>query len=30
VADFLAHHVVAKPLKSIPFLTGLLPADTPA
>jgi DNA repair protein RecO (recombination protein O) len=30
VADFLAHHVVAKPLKSIPFLTGLLPGDTSA
>ncbi len=29
VADFVAHHVVAKRLKSIPFLTGLLPADTP-
>jgi recombinational DNA repair protein (RecF pathway) len=29
VADFVSHHVVAKPLKSIPFLTSLLPADTP-
>ncbi|MGE0161143.1 MAG: DNA repair protein RecO [Gemmatimonadales bacterium] len=29
VADFVAHHVVPKPLKSIPFLTGLLPADAP-
>jgi recombinational DNA repair protein (RecF pathway) len=30
VADFVSHHVVAKPLKSIPFLTGLLPAEQPA
>jgi DNA repair protein RecO (recombination protein O) len=27
VGDFVSHHVVSKPLKSIPFLTGLLPAD---
>ena len=30
VAEFMAHHVVPKPLKSMPFLTGLLPDDTPA
>lgn len=30
VADFVAHHVVPKPLKSLPFLTGLLPAEAPA
>jgi DNA repair protein RecO (recombination protein O) len=30
VADFVSHHVVPKPLKSIPFLMGLLPADVPA
>ena len=30
VSDFIAHHVVAKPLKSIAFLTGLLPTDAPA
>jgi len=29
VADFIAHHVVPKPLKSMPFLTGLLPAEAP-
>jgi DNA repair protein RecO (recombination protein O) len=27
VGDFIAQHVVPKPLKSMPFLTGLLPAD---
>jgi DNA repair protein RecO (recombination protein O) len=30
VADFVSHHVVPRPLKSMPFLTGLLPADAPA
>lgn len=30
VADFVTYHVVPKPLKSIPFLGGLLPADAPA
>jgi DNA repair protein RecO (recombination protein O) len=30
VADFIAHHVAPKPLKSMPFLVGLLPADVPA
>jgi DNA repair protein RecO (recombination protein O) len=27
VADFISYHVVPKPLKSIPFLSSLLPAD---
>jgi hypothetical protein len=30
IADFLTHHVVPKPLKSMPFLTGLLPVEAPA
>ncbi|HET9947610.1 MAG TPA: DNA repair protein RecO [Longimicrobiales bacterium] len=30
VADFVAHHVVPRPLKSLPFLSGLLPDPTPA
>jgi hypothetical protein len=30
VADFIVHHVVPKPLKSLPFLTGLLPVEAPA
>jgi recombinational DNA repair protein (RecF pathway) len=30
VEDFIAHHVVPKPLKSMPFLAGLLPAEAPA
>ena len=30
VADFIAHHVAPKPLKSMPFLTGLLPAEVVA
>jgi DNA repair protein RecO (recombination protein O) len=30
VADFIAHHVVPKPLKSMTFLTDLLPAEAPA
>jgi DNA repair protein RecO (recombination protein O) len=29
VEDFVSHHVVAKPLKSIPFLTSLLPNEVP-
>jgi DNA repair protein RecO len=29
VSDFLSYHVVPKPLKSIPFLSSLLPADAP-
>jgi DNA repair protein RecO (recombination protein O) len=29
VADFIAHHVVPKPLKSMSFLTDLLPAEAP-
>jgi hypothetical protein len=30
VGDFIAHHVVPKPLKSMPFLTGLLPTEASA
>ena len=30
VADFVAYHVVPKPLKSLPFLSSLLPAEAPA
>lgn len=30
LSDFLSYHVVPKPLKSIPFLSSLLPADVQA
>ena len=29
VADFVAYHVVPRPLKSLPFLSSLLPTETP-